>query len=506
MSSLFTERLVLPLLFVFQLSVVHSVVASSQETDDAWLQFRGPKANPTSESADVPQHWSKDKNIKWFSKVDGRGWSSPIVVGDRVFVTTAINAGESKPPQAGTEYSNDYVRELSNQGLSGEEITKKVMERDFELPDQVSLEYYVVCLDLKNGKELWKKKFFEGQPPGGIHRKNSFASETPVSDGKQVYVYVTNLGLFAYDLDGNQKWAHKFEPKKVYMEFGTGSSPVIVDDTVIVVNDNEEESYIAAFDLESGEVAWRKKRVAPEGYPKGMPKSGWSTPYVWRNSLRTEIVTVQPGIAISYDVKGEELWRLNGCSPAPASSSFAHNDVLYLNGGRGKPIYAIKPGANGEIAVNAVAPKKDESADESVDKSAEPTDEATAAKPDNSKYLVWKSPRAGTYIPTPVIYKEGMYVLQDNGILVRLNLSDGKQSYKVRISDKNADFTSSPWVVDGKLFCHSEQGITYVIQTGKEYKLLHSNQLEDFSMASPALLSDRIVIRTQEGLYCVGKM
>ena len=133
----------------------------------------------------LPTQWTETENIEWSIDIDGRGWSSPIVVGGKIFLTSVTTEGDSKEPQTGTDYSNEYVAELMKQGLSGEEVERKVMERDFELPDQVSLHYYLMCLDLETGIEVWRREYHSGKPPGGRHRKNSFASETPVTDGKR---------------------------------------------------------------------------------------------------------------------------------------------------------------------------------------------------------------------------------------------------------------------------------------------------------------------------------
>lgn len=481
----------LPFLFAGETSAQ----TSGQVPASTWNQFRGPVANPATDNAALPDRWTKTENVEWRTELEGRGWSSPIVIGEKVFVTSAETDGESKDPQVGVDYSNDYVRELSQQGLSEEEIEKKVMERDFELPSQVSLRYYLICLDLNSGKVLWKTKFFEGNPPGGRHRKNSFASETPTTDGKAVFVYIGNLGLYAFDLDGKQTWNTEIEAKKVYMEFGTGTSPVMCDGKLIVLNDNEEASFIAAYDPSSGKEVWKTERTRAEGVPAAFPKSSWVTPFVWKNKMRTEIITMQPGTAISYGVDGKELWRMNGCSPAPSASSFAHDGTLYVNGGRGRPIVAIQPGASGEVEMGPAAGKNDSDADAAGGEKAE----------GNASLVSWNRPRTGTYIPTPVIYDGGMFIVHDNGILQRLDAATGNQSYKKRIKNKGADFTTSPWCYNGRLFCLSEQGDTYVFETGEEFKLLHVNSLDEFTMASPAIVGDRLLVRTEDAVYSIRK-
>lgn len=450
----------------------------AQPTNDpAWPQFRGAAFNPTADQAGLPARWSQTENVEWSAAIPGRGWSSPIVVGERVFLTTVTTDGESKEPQVGTEYSNQYVAELMEQGLSEEEVEKKVMERDFELPDQVSLHYFLVCLDLESGKELWRQEYHQGQPPGGRHRKNSFSSETPVTDGRLIYVYATHVGLFAYDLSGQPVWKTALETHPIYMEFGTGASPVLLEDRLIIVDDNQESSTISAYSTADGSLLWQTQREVPEGFPPQF-RSAWTTPYIWQHESRTEIVTIGPGAAISYDADGNELWRFEGLTPAPSASSFAYDGMLYLNGGRGKPFFAVRPGAKGDISVEAGQTSSD--------------------------FVEWVRPRSGTYIPTPVAYQGALYIVQDNGIVARVETSTGKVTFKERLGDgARADFTASPWAYDGKIFCASEQGDTYVIEAAEEFRLLHVNRTGDLIMASPALVGDRLLLRTATHLYCL---
>ena len=257
-----------------------SITAQGQKL--AWPQFRGPESNPVGTHPKLADRWSKTENVEWSQEIPGRGWSSPIVTGDRVYVTTVITEGKSKPPQTGTEYSNEYVAELQKQGLPMKDIIARVTERDIELPHEVKLHYVLYCLGLKSGKVEWQKEFFTGRPPGGRHRKNSFVSETPVTDGKFIYVYVANLGLWAFDLKGKQVWNTPVEANPVYLDFGTGSSPALVDNLLVIMSDNEKQQYIAAFDKRTGKQAWRTNRELAKGQPA---RSGWATPYVWRHAF-----------------------------------------------------------------------------------------------------------------------------------------------------------------------------------------------------------------------------
>jgi outer membrane protein assembly factor BamB len=444
--------------------------------DRVWPQFLGPQSNPVGTHARLAERWSKTENVEWSQEIPGRGWSSPIVTGGKVYVTTVTTDGKSKPPQTGTEYSNEYVAELQKQGVPMEEIIKRVTERDIELPHEVMLHYFLYCLDLKSGKLEWKKEFHTGHPPGGRHRKNSFVSETPVTDGKSIYVYVANLGLWAFDLKGNQIWTTPVEANPIYLDFGTGSSPALADDLLIVVSDNEKQQYIAAFNKQTGKQVWRTNRDLG-GTRQPVQRSGWSTPFVWRHGLRTEIVAVGPGAVVSYDLTGKELWRMSGMSGTPVPTPFAYEGLLYINGGRGRPLFAIRPGAAGDISL-----KENETANE---------------------YVVWSQPRGGTYLPSSVAYQGFVYSLTETGILNRYDAKTGKQTYKTRIDPAASAFTTSPWAYNGKLFCLSEEGQTFVVNTGQEFQLSHVNELNDFALASPALVNDRLLIRTEHRLYSI---
>ena len=468
-------NLPLDLLFLSTVLFLASLVTSStvDAKDTSWPQFRGPDSNPVGTDPRLAERWSKTENVEWSLEIPGRGWSSPIVTGGRVYLTTVTTDGKSKPPQAGTDYSNEYVAELQKQGLPMAEILKRVTERDIELPHEVNLHYLLYCLNLKSGKVEWTKEFYAGHPPGGRHRKNSFVSETPVTDGKFVYVYIANLGMWAFDLKGKQVWTTPLEANPIYLDFGTGSSPALADNLLVIVSDNEKQAYIAAFNKQTGKQVWRTNR---ELGPKGR-KSAWVTPFVWRHSLRTEIVTVGPGAVVSYDTAGKELWRLSGMSGAPIPMPFAYDGLLYINGGSGGLLVAIRPGAAGDISLT-----KDET---------------------SNKYVVWSQARAGTYLPTPVAFEGAVYSLNEKGILTRFDAKTGKQTDTTRIDPTATAFTTSPWAYNGKLFCLSEEGQTYVVSTGDEFKLLHVNTLDDFALASPALVGDRLLLRTEHKLYSI---
>jgi outer membrane protein assembly factor BamB len=452
------------------------IPVTSNAQGAAWPQFRGPEANPVGTHARLADHWSKTKNVEWAQEIPGRGWSSPIVTNGNVYLTTVVTEGKSKPPQIGTEYSNEYVAELQKQGLSMKEIIERVTARDIELPHEVMLHYFLYSMDLKTGKIEWKKEFHAGHPPGGRHRKNSFVSETPVTDGKFIYIYVANLGLWAFDLKGNQVWTTPLEANPIYLDFGTGSSPVLAGNLLVMVSDNEKQQYIAGYDKKTGKQIWRTNRDLG-GNAQPRQRSGWSTPFVWRHALRTEIVSIGPQTVVSYDLTGKELWRMSGMAATPVPMPFAYEGLLYINGGRSRPLFAIRPGASGDISLK---------------------EEHTS-----NEYVVWSQPRGGTYLPSAVAYQGAVYTLSETGILNRYDARTGKQIYKTRIDPAATAFTTSPWAYNGKLFCLSEEGQTFVITTGEQFQLSHVNDLGDFALASPAVVGERLLIRTEHRLYSI---
>lgn len=466
--------------FAGGLSVLMVSAALAEPADAPWPFFRGPNGVPASDNPSLPLRWSTTENVEWKVAVPGSGWSSPIVAGGRVFVTTATSSTEMKPPQIGTDYSNEYLAELMGQGLSQEEAIEKLNERDLEFPDEVDLEYWLIAYDLESGAESWRQRFHAGPPPGGRHRKNSFTSETPVTDGESVYVYVGNLGLWAFTLDGQPRWSTRLESFPVYLDFGTGGSPALVDDQIVILNDNQDAQFIAAFSTRDGKRLWRTTRdLTPERQP--IRRSGWSTPFIWRTPERTEIIAQGPDMAISYGTDGAELWRMSGHSILPTPSPFAYDGRLYLvsgvHGDELRPIAAILPGATGDLTTEAGKTYDD--------------------------HVLWYNRVAGTYIPTPVAYRGSLWVVYDKGIFARYDATTGERLYRSRIEGSAGAFTASPWAYRGRILAIDEEGTTFVFEAGEEFTQLHSNPLDEMVLASPALVGDRLLIRTRGHLYSI---
>jgi outer membrane protein assembly factor BamB len=445
-----------------------------------WPQFRGPAGAGILADGKLPVSWSAKHNVAWSVEVQGRGWSSPVAWNDTVFLTSAISGGKFKEPSTGI-YGNDYAADLVKQGLPAEEVNKRVIARDIELTSESGeIQYMVYAFNAGNGKLKWAREAHQGLPVGGRHRKNTFASETPATDGERLYAYFGNVGLFAYSLDGKPLWNVRFEPQPMYLDFGTASSPVVADGRVFVVHDNDGKSFAAAIDAKTGKQLWKVDR----DLKAGMMTSGWSTPFVWKQAARTELIVIGRSHAVSYAPdSGRELWRMGGLTGQSTPTPVAADGLLYLatgsQGESNRPVFAVKPGASGDITL----PKGQESND----------------------FVVWHHPRASAYTSSPLVYRGRMYVVNDNGILTVFDSKTGKEIYKARAGGSGNTFSASPWAADGKIYLLSEDGHTFVIEAGDKYVELAKNSVDEMSFASPALAPNTLFLRTQTKLYRIGK-
>ena len=442
--------------------------------DTTWPQFRGPAERGVSGIDSLPTTWSATKNVAWKVNVPGRGWSSPIVWGDQVIVTSTSSPGAFKAPSTGI-FGNDYAAELSRQGLSMDEVLVKLRARDIESSQEAGeLQYMVSSFDVANGKVRWQQQAHRGAPFGGRHRKNTYASETPATDGERIYALFGNVGLFCYTMDGRLIWTHHIEPHPRYLDFGTAASPVVHDGRVYILDDNEESSYLAALDAKTGAVLWKTARTAGGG----RPLSGWSTPYVWANAKRTEIVAIGRQLATSYDLEGKEMWRLRGltqANPTPTDS----DGMLYIGTGSqgeaNRPLFAVKPGASGDISL----------------KDGETT----------SEFVAWYQPRASAYTSSPLVFGGRVYAVNDTGILQVFDAKSGREIYKARVGGVGNTFSASPWTYGGKIFCLSEEGDTFVLAAGDKYDEVAKNSLGEMTLATPAITRDGLFVRTATELY-----
>jgi outer membrane protein assembly factor BamB len=453
-------------------------IAASNPPDPAttWPGFRGHNLSGVSPVTKIPDRWSEKENVKWTVEIAGNGWSSPIIWGDTVYVTSAIGKKAFKQPTAGL-FGNDFIAEMVQQGLSQEEIMKRAKARDSETPEEsAELRYMLYALDAKTGKVKWEREAIETLPFRGRHRKNTYASETPFTDGERLYVsFGQNVGLFCYTMDGKPLWKKQWTQQPIYLDFGTASSPVVHNGRVILLHDNETASYITALDAKTGAEIWTTPRSG-----NGL-KSSWMTPFVWTNSVRTEIVTTGHGLVISYDLDGKELWRASGMSQSTPSPS-AWEGLLYVGtgaqGDANRPFLAVKPGASGDITLKPGTASND--------------------------FIVWMQPRVAGYTPSGVVHEGKAYVVHDTGILNVLDAKSGKPIYRARMGGGGHTFSASPVAFGSRVLFLTEEGVSFVLDTGNEYKEIARNDLGEMALASPAIAGDALYIRTQSKLYKIG--
>jgi outer membrane protein assembly factor BamB len=422
-----------------------------------WPSFRGQDGTGVADGQQPPVTWNlkEGKNVRWKTSIPGLGHSCPVVWGNRVFVTTAISG---KPDQK--------IR-IGNYGDVG------------SVDDKSKHTWQVLCLDRDTGAILWTRTAYEGVPKIKRHLKGSQANCTPATDGTHVLACFGSEGLYCYDFSGKLLWKRdlstldsSFAIDQEY-EWGFGNSPLIHDGLAILQCDLSHDSFIAAFNIETGEKAWSTPR---DEIPS------WSSPVIWRNAQRVELVTNASQFARGYDPRtGAELWRLAKKSEATIPAPVCGKDLLYITSGNRpiQPIIAIKPGASGDITL----------------KSGQTT----------NSHIAWSKMRGGPYMPTPILYGPHFYTCSNSGILACYEAASGKEVYKERISSGGDSYTASPVAADGRLYFASEQGQVRVVKAGPVFELLAVNTVDDYVMATPAISNGSLFVRSQHFLLSLGK-
>jgi outer membrane protein assembly factor BamB len=447
-------RMNIALAIVAALSVGCLNASITRAAENNWPQFLGPGSHAVAANSDLPDRWSDTENVAWKTDIPGRGWSSPVGWGDRVFLTTVVE----QPPR---------------------ELPQKTPAKDAAKPPSdaaAQCRCKVLCLDLISGNVLWERTVYEGNLPGSIQAKNSYASETPTVDDQRVYAYFGNVGVYCLDFGGKLLWSKPIEPHKTQYNWGTASSPVLHGDRLYLLNDNKEKSCLLALDKRTGQQAWRVERDET---------ASWATPLVWVNSQRTEIVTTAGQKICSYDLDGKRLWWLHGMTGNAVATPYADGGLLYVGTGytreKAPTLYAIRPGAAGDISPIADKP--------------------------HSPAIAWIKPAGASYIPTTLVYDGRLYVLYDLGKLSAYHAQTGEPLYQNQRLPKGRVFTASPWAFGGRVFCLNEDGVTFVVRAGDKFELLHTNRLpsDDMYLATPAAIGDRLLIRSSARIYCIRK-
>jgi outer membrane protein assembly factor BamB len=421
--------------------------------DQQWPSFRGPWGRGFVENDKAATTWNVEtsEHIKWKTAIPGLGHSCPVIWGNYLFVTTAVNSTNSESLKVGLYGDID------------------------EANDSVVHEFKVYCLDKTSGKIIWERVAQRGIPKSKRHTKASQANCTPATDGKCLVVHFGSEGLYCYDFSGNLIWKKDMgilapgpytDPG---VEWGYASSPVIYKDKIIVQCDIPKTPDISALDLATGCEIWKSSRSDEV--------STWCTPAIYAKDGKALVIANGFNHICGYDFEtGKEIWKLSNGGDAPAPAPVVANDLIYLNSAHGKfsPIFAVRPNAIGDITL----------------------------APDSTKnqYIAWSIKRGGAYMQTPLIYKGYLYNLQVNGQLTCFDALSGEVKYKESLKDP---FSASGIAADGKLYFSSEEGNIFVVQAGPEFKLLAKNALKDICMATPAISGNTLYFRTQHYLIAV---
>ena len=438
------------------LSIILLAAAFTAVHAQNWPQFRGPSATGVSEGSAGPVKWdaSTSQNVRWKADIPGLSHASPVVWGDKVFVVTAVSSGKDE-----TRF-----------GLFGDVAPVK---------DDPKHAWKIYALDKATGKILWERTAYEGIPKIKRHPKSSHAASTPATDGKYLIVNFGSEGLYAYDFKGNLKWkqdlgvldAGWFYDADYQWEYG--SSPIIYKNLVIVQADIQKNSFIAAYDIKTGKQVWKTMR---EEIPS------WGSPTVYEGKQRAELITSGPKAIRAYDpATGKELWKLGPMSEITTPTPIVGFDLIFVTSGYApiQPIYAIRPGGNGDLSL-----KEGE---------------------ESSDFVAWSKQRGGPYMPTPIIYGELLYTCNNQGVLTAYNAKTGERVYQERLGGTGGAFTASPVASDGKIYLSSEDGDIFVVKAGPKYELLSKNPVGEVMMATPAISDGLVIVRTISHLYAFGE-
>jgi outer membrane protein assembly factor BamB len=433
--------------FVAAMAAAAAVSLSTTATERDWPQFRGTRAGVADDDPALPESWSKTENVVWSTPVPGTGWSSPIVAADHVFVTSVVSADTVEPPKPGLYFGGERPAPASEH------------------------RWMVYAIDFTNGRIRWQQEVHRARPASPRHLKNSYASETPVSDGERVYAYFGNVGLFVFDLHGRPVWSKRFDTVAMRNGWGTAASPILHRGRLYIVNDNDTASFVVALDARTGRELWRSARDE---------RSNWATPFVWEVDGDTQLVTAGSDRVRAYDLEGRVRWQLTGMSSIAIPTPFAAHNLLFVSSGYVgdslRPMYAIRRNATGDISLK-------------------PGETQNAS-------IAWSHPQLGAYNPTPLVYGDLLYTLLDRGFLLAHDARTGREIYgRQRLAADAAGFTASPWAYNGRIFAASEDGDTFVIQAGPSYKLLGRHSLGEMIMASPAIARGSLIMRTASTLY-----
>lgn len=441
------------LFFSFFLTTILAFAQSGIEKQ--WPSYRGYNAGGVYTNANLPDTWNAEtgENILWKVEVPGLGLSSPVIWGDRIFITTAV----SKEDKSG--------------------LAPGMFGSIGSVSDESVHDWKVLCFNKNTGEKIWEQTSYTGIPKQKRHPKSTHANCTAATDGKYVVVFFGSEGLYCYDLDGKLQWKKDFGVlKSVFFsaheaEWEYASSPIIHEGVVIIQNDVLENSFVAAFDVKTGQELWKKDR---DEYP------GWCTPSIYKDGTRTCIALNGYKRRAGYDFKtGEELWWMSGGGDLQIPTPVTGHGMIYFNSAHGRlsPVMAVKSNARGDITL--------------------------AENETKNNYIAWSYPRGGSYMGTMLVVGDYLYNGAWNGLLTCYNAISGEEIYKQKAGSGNS-YTSSPVAADGKIYFGDDNGKIAVIKAGPEYKLIAENPVGDIFMTTPAVTEGKIFFRTMKYLIAVG--
>jgi outer membrane protein assembly factor BamB len=437
-------------------AVSQSDISAQLNEERQWPSYRGYLSSGVLDNIDLPETFDpvQGLNIKWKISIPGMGISSPVIWGDRLFITTAISEKDKAGFAPGL---NVGVEPVSDSSVH---------------------EWKVICINKNTGNILWEKTAHTGVPAMKRHPKSTHANASVATDGNYAVAFFGSEGLYCFDMNGNLQWKKDFGVlKSVFFsmhqaEWEFASSPIIYKGVLIIQCDVLENSFVAAYDVKTGKELWKTSR---NDYP------GWSTPNIYTNGGKTYVVLNGFLHIGGYDFStGKEVWLISGGGDIPIPTPVIGQDLIYISGSHGKfsPIIAIRKNAFGDISLN----------------------------PDqtSNQYVRWSMARGGSYIQSLLLYRGHLYNLNWNGSLVCYDPLTGKEIYRDKLG-KSRSFMASMVASDGKIYTIDEEGTIYVLQDGDTYKLLQEIPMNDISLTAPALTDGMIIFRTQKYLMAVGK-
>jgi outer membrane protein assembly factor BamB len=446
--------------FVLLLAAGSAYVPAQLTTQPTWAQWRGPSFDGMARG-DAPTAWSDTSNLKWKADIPGRGYSTPVIWGDKIFLTTAIPTGKpAATPAPAPSPAPPTTNAPDGRGGRGPRA---------ESGPQAEHKFDVLCFDRKSGKLLWQRTAKVAVPHEGYHRAyGSFASNSPVTDGKNLYVSFGSRGIYCYDLAGKLLWEKDLGVQmKMRLAFGEGAAPLLLDDRLVVVFDHEAGSFIVALDKRSGKELWRVNR--DEG-------SSWSTPLAIDHGGRKQVIVAATKKVRSYDPQdGKVLWEAAGLGANVIPVPVHQNGVVYVMSGYRDPrLMAIKLGKPGDLT--------------------------------GSDSILWSQTRGLAYTTSPVLHDNKLYIATDNGMLSALNATTGEPHYAQARLPKAYNVKASPVGANGKLYLATEDGDVVVVRMGDKFEVIATNTLADqVFIATPVIAGGELFLRSQNKLFCISQ-